>query len=88
MFRLTMSGYHFIRVTEVPVEISVDVDARVNSTRNVEDACIAYISTLTVGEEADNFNLGVAIKQRDSLLKINAVTYIRKTGRWRGCHRC
>ena len=73
-------GYHFIRVTEVSVEISVDVDARVNSTRNVEDACIAYISTLTVGEEADNFNLGVAIKQRDSLLKINAVTYIRKTG--------
>ena len=70
-------GYHFIRVVEVPVEISVDVDARVNSTLNVEDACIAYISSLTVGEEADNFNLGVAIKQRDSLLKIIAVTYIR-----------
>lgn len=70
--------YRFQRIVDVPVEISVNIVPITNGTRNVTDAAINYIASLNIGDEADAFQLGVFIKEFDSNIKVNAVTYIRK----------
>lgn len=79
---VTLAGfrqpYRFQRVAEVPIEISVNIEAIDNGTRNVTDAAISYIASLNIGEEADSFRLGVFIKEVDENIKVNSITYIRR----------